>query len=311
MSENEKDVEARADVEMLNPDPYCPVRMTQINDGRGKGTDKFMVEVQTPEQAWRVIPGVRTVHGAGYRLVTNKQVHDMAHQVMEATKLTFEQVPNFGAGHSQGMIWNGKSYLERWFTKDVKVQTPHGADVMLGLEVRNSYDDACKVGLAFFAMHCPCSNQFFSTNMFGKPFNFRHIGSAGELGDSYDEAFDELQARAEQFGTVLPHIKALCETRFLTMGEFLALRERMSKKTNAEFRDRQILDELAGQGISKKVGLDVGKSYGDPDSYWALANAYTAVTTHMVGGLRGQELSMRAVDFLIQDAGEVANKKVA
>lgn len=302
MANKDEDVEARADVEMLNPDPYCPVRMTQILDTRGHATDKFMTELQTPEQAWRPIPGVRTVHGAGYRLVTNAQVRDMAHEAMAATGLAFEQVPSWGGGHSQGIIWNGKYYLERWYSKDVKVKSPLGHDVMLGLEVRNSYDDSCKVGMAFFAMHCACSNQFFSKQMFGAPFSFSHIGDTGELDGSYAETLEALNMRAQQFGAVMPHLEMLCNTKFMTMQEFLELRKRMAQKTRVEFRDRQILDELAGDGITKKLGIEVGQAYGDPDSYWALANAYTAVTTHMVGGLRGQELSQRAMDFLILDA---------
>lgn len=307
MADEIKDAEARADVEMLNPDPYCPVRMTRILDTRGAVTDKFMTEVQTPEQVWRPIPGVRTVHGAGYRLVTNAQVRDMAHTAMEATKLNFEQVPSWGNGHSRGITWNGKYYLERWYTKDVYVEAPNGSKVMLGLEVRNSYDDSCKVGLAFFAMHCACSNQFFSHNMFGKPFTFSHIGDGGELDDELNPTRDALLQNAGRFGAVLPHIKQLCDARFMTMQEFLDLRRRMAVKTKAEFRDRQILDELAGDGITKKLGIEVGQAYGTPDSYWALANAYTAVTTHMVGGLRGQELSQRATDFLIQDARAKTN----
>lgn len=297
-----KDVEARADVEMLNPDPYCPVRMSPILDSRGAATDKLMVELQTPEQVWRPIPGVRTVHGAGYRLVTNAQVRDMAHVAMEATGLKFEQVPTFGVGRSQGTTWNGKYYLERWYTRDTQVMSPTGHAVMLGLEVRNSYDDSCRVGLAFFAMHCACHNQFFSKRLFGVPLSFSHIGEGGNLDAEVESSRSMMLMHAERFGAVMPHIQKLCDTRFLTMQEFLELRRRMAVKTKAEFRDRQILDELDGRGITRSLGIEVGQAYGTPDSYWALANAYTAVTTHMVGGLRGQELSMRATDFLIADA---------
>lgn len=300
---NEDEVKV-ATTKMINGDPFCPVRLTRV-ENRGRATDKFMVEVQKEDGTeWIEIPGVKGVHSANYRLVTNRQVHDLGQAVMERTGMTFKPVPSFGGGHSKNLTWNGAAYVERWYAPEVKVKSPQGTDVLLGVEVRNSYDNSCKVGLAFFGMHMVCSNQFFSRNLFGTPFNFTHIGNEGQLDDEFDDAFANLQSKAEQFGQIAPALDALMHTRLDTLDEFLDLRRRMNEQSGLTFRDREILDELSGIGVTKRIGAVTSGygAYGDPATYWALANAVTAITTHLVGGLRGQDQSERAVDFLIAAA---------
>lgn len=288
--------------EIINPDPFCPVRLTRMVN-RGRTTDKWFIELQKPEsEDWQEVAGTKVVHSANYRLVTNAEVHRMAADVMGQTGLAFQPVPTWGGGHSKGLIWNGRYYLERWYTPDVKVQSPHGADIMLGMEVRNSYDKSCRVGLAFFAMHCACSNQFYGRNLLGEPFNFSHIGDAGELSDNVQDALATLTDKARGFGKIVPTINLLTGTSVAGMDDFLALRRKVVETTGLEFRDRQILDELSGNGITKKVGISVGEAYGSPSSFWAITNAFTAITTHQVGGLRGQDQAARFVDFMIDEA---------
>lgn len=292
------------DPEIVNTDPFCPVRLTQMRN-RGRATDKFFVELQKPHsEEWQEILGTKVVHSANYRLVTNTEVHAMAATVMGRTNLAFKPVPTYGGGHSKSLLWNGKYYLERWYTPDVRITTPQGAEVMLGVEVRNSYDKSCRVGLAFFAMHCACSNQFFGGNLLGEPFDFSHIGTQGELTGNFEAALAQLQDKANNFARILPTIRLLSETHIPTVQNFLELRKKVTDTTGLEFRDRQILDELSGRGITRKVGIDVGQAYGDADSFWALSNAFTAITTHAVGGLRGQEQSSRFVDFMVKEAQE-------
>lgn len=297
-------IEAEPKAPLINADPFCPVRLSRILNN-GRATDKFMVEIEKEDGSGFVeIPGVKGVHSANYRLVTNRRVHDMAAAVMDKTGMTFKPVPSFSGGHSRGIIWNGASYIERWYAPDVMVKSPQGTQVMLGMEVHNSYDKACKVGLSFFGMHVICSNQFFSRNLFGVPFDFTHIGGEGELDDDFDRAFDTLQKQAEGFGQIAPRLELLGNTRVETMADFLDLRQRMADTAGIILRDREVLDELHGIGTTRKCGVTAADTgiYGDPGTYWALANAITAIATHLMGGLRGQDYSERAVDFLLKDA---------
>jgi len=301
MSENNEEVTTK----MVNRDPFAPVRLTRVQN-RGRGTDKFMVEMVSEDgQEWRELPGQSVVHSSNYRLVTNKQVHEMARAVMDRTGMEFKPVPSFGGGHSKALTWNGAHYVERWYAPGVMIKSPQDTDVMLGIEVRNSYDKSCKVGIAFFCLHMACSNQFFGRNLLGAPMNFAHIGTGGELDESADDAFEALQRQAEGFSRVAPTLGMLMNTRY-TFEEFLDLRRAINEETGIVFRDREILDELSGSGITVKVGVAQAGAplYGSPTTFWALANAMTAITTHAIGGLRGQDCSERAVDFLIQRARE-------
>jgi hypothetical protein len=290
---------------IINPDPFCPVRLTLI-ENRGRATDKYMVELQKPNsEEWEDIPGTKAVHSTNYRLVTNSEVHKLALDVMGKTDMEFKHVPTYGRGHSKSLVWDGKHYLERWYTPDVRVDTPHGSSVMLGMEVRNSYDGHDNVGLAFFGMHCACSNQFFSSRLFDEPFKFSHVGDHGELQDDIEGALATLNVKAGNFANIVPTLNMLMGTRLTSVEAFLNLRKKMVEQTGLEFRDKAIMDELSGVGITHDVGVNIGHAYGAPDSLWALANAFTAITTHAVGGLRGQQHATRAVDWLIEETREM------
>ena len=177
----------------INPDPFCDVRLHNI-ENQGRATDKFWIEVQDPEtEEFVEIPGTGTVHSADYKLVTNRQVRDMAVAVMDDTGMAFEPIAGYPGGHSQPLYWNGRRFSEKWYVPDTAIDVPGGSSMMLGLEVTNSYDGSCKVGLAFFAMHLVCSNQFYSQNMMGRPFAFPHVNSGGNLEDDIGVALQQIQ----------------------------------------------------------------------------------------------------------------------
>ena len=296
--------------EWFNSDPFCDVRLVNIKHG-GRETDKFMIELQQPNtQLYREIPGVGAVHTANYHLVPNRQVHDIAMDVLNKTGMTFEPVPSFASGHSQPILWDGKRYVERWFTKDVKVTGPKAfpggqrRDMMMGMEVRNSYDGSYKVGLAFFAMYCACSNQFHATNLLGAPFEFPHVNRGEGFEGDFQLALDTVTEKAANFHNIQKALDVLAETRVTGMSDFLDLRQRLKNNTRVEFRDKNLLDELAGCGITQEIGLPemAREAYKDPSTYWAISNAFTAITTHGVPGVRGAEQGRRITDFLIEDA---------
>jgi hypothetical protein len=285
---------------LINADPFCEVRLDNVQYG-DRATDKFMVAVQEPEtEGFVPIPGVGTVHSGDYKLVTNRQVHDMAAQVMEDTGMTFKPIPTFGGGHSSPIFWNGRRFSEKWFCEEAAVDVPGGSQMRMGIEVTNSYDGSCKVGLAFFAMHCVCSNQFYGANLMGRPFEFPHVNHGGMLEEDINAAMQQIQSKASDFAKIGPNMQLLGDTRVTSLDDFIELRQRIKTETRAELRDKQLLDELAGQGVSRE--LDLGFAYTDPSSFWNIANAYTAVTTHMVGGPRGADQSGRVTDWLLTEA---------
>jgi hypothetical protein len=75
--------------------------------------------------------------------------------------------------------------------------------------------------------------------------------------------------------------------------------------TGFTFSADAIIDELEGHGVTANMGIigaEAGGIYGDPNTYWAILNAITAITTHKKGGPKSGGYSARAVDFLIKAA---------
>jgi hypothetical protein len=282
---------------IINRDPFCDVRLQQI-ENRGKKTDKFMIEMMDPEtNEFREVPGVGTVHSAGYKLVTNKQVRDMAQKVMQDSGLAFKPLPH------QHMFWSGRRYAEKWYSPTVGLPVKGGSQMMLGVEISNSYDGSAKIGLSFFAMHAVCSNQFYGRNLMGDPFELQHSNRGGNLDDDIQDALNQINFKAANFAKIAPHINLLADTHVSSFDDFLGFRRELCQSTGVEFRDKQILDELSGCGITKELGLAEVK-YADPSSYWDISNAYTAVTTHSVGGPRGADHCGQVIDWITARAAE-------
>lgn len=286
---------------LINDDPFCDVRLTQI-ENKGKLTDKYMIELLDDKtQEFVELPGVGAVHSEDYKLVTNKQVHELALEVMNRISRTFRPIHTFADGHSKPIYWNAKRFSEKWYSPDVTFDDPRKqSQMMLGMEVTNSYDGSSKVGLSFFALRLACSNQFYSSNILGRPFEFSHLSAGEDITDDIMGATNRFTDMASHFGRMAGSMKLLADTHVTTFQDFLALRRELQAGTGSEFRDKQILNELSGCGITKSIGMDL--EYSDPSSYWDITNAYTAVTTHGVGGPRGSDLSARVVDWMVMRA---------
>jgi len=287
-----------ATLDIVNSDPFCAVRLDDV-EHLGRKTDKKIIVMQEQDaDTFSPIPGVSTVHGDHYNLVTNRAVRDMAVEVMDKTKLEFRPVPCWGEGHSENLFWNGRRYAEKWYCPDTQQPIGKGGAMMLGLEITNSYDGSCKVGLAFFAMRLECSNQFYSNNLLGKPYELQHVNTGGDINEDMQDAFNRIKTQAGNFGKVLPAMRNLMTEHCPTFDSFLNLRKRVTQDTKLEFRDRQVLDELSGCGITQELKMQ-GVAYNDPSSHWDILNAYTAVTTHAVGGPRGSDMSQRVTDWFV------------
>ena len=287
-----------ATLQVINNDPFCAVRLDDV-EHLGRKTDKKIIVMQEQDaDTFSPIPGVSTVHGDGYRLVTNRQVKDMAVEVMDKTGLEFRPIPCWGAGHNENMFWNGRRYSEKWFCPDTHAAVGKTAAMMLGLEIVNSYDGSCKVGLSFFAMRVECSNQFYSNNLLGRPYELSHANGGGDINEDMHDAFNMIKTQAGNFGRVLPAMRNLMTEHCSTFDSFLDLRKQVVNDTHLEFRDRQVLDELCGCGITNEMKM-AGVKYEDPSSHWDILNAYTAVTTHAIGGPRGSDMSQRVTDWFI------------
>jgi len=67
-------------------------------------------------------------------------------------------------------------------------------------------------------------------------------------------------------------------------------------------RDSMVLDELHGCGRTAQWNIPVDRDT-PVDSYWRVLNAYTAVSTHYIGGFNGAAVSDQMTAFTFQRAG--------
>ena len=288
-----------AKAEIINRDPYAAVQMHQMEiDGRK--TDKWAVLMQDEKGIMRDIPSVQATHSADYTLVPNTQVHALIADVLTRTGKQFEPVPTWGDGHSRSIFWNGKSYSEKWYSKEIAADIGDHA-LAFGVEAMNSYDGSQPVGMRFFAMHCLCSNQFYWSNMMGE-FIFKHVNrEAGiNLTENVDDTLRLIRNQVDGFMKAVPAFRQLTKTRVETLPAFLEMRQDMNKKFWKASRDSEVLDELAGCGITQRMGIP--QMQGSQDSLWRILNAYTAVCTHSVGGWNGSNLSNMTTDYMIARA---------
>jgi hypothetical protein len=292
-------VEAKKRTDMINRDPFCPVRLQNV-EINGKATDKFVVMMQDEAGAQQPLVGVNAVHSADYTLVPNRQVFDMISDVLTRAKAKFEPIPTFGAGHSTPTYWDGKRYSAKWFTKDVIVDGPSHA-IAMGVEAINSYDGSQPVGIRFFAMHVLCANQFYIQNQLGS-FIFRHVSrDAGiNLTENVNDTLSMLREQAGRFVSVAGRFKELSTKRIKNFKDFLQMRSEANTKFWSPSRDSDVLDELNGTGITHTLGIP--QQNQDPASLWSILNAYTAVCTHRIGGFNGSNLSDSVTQFMLNRA---------
>jgi hypothetical protein len=289
-----------AKTDMINTDPFCDVDLMELNETQGKYR---VVRLKDEEGEWQPIESKGAIHGEAYRLVPNTQVRQIAEDVLTRTGMQFEPL-NWGhdpdATKNRAIVWDGKKYAQRWFMPDVSVNV-NGGDLhkmMLGVQAVNSYDGAYKFGLQFFMMACECLNQFHTGNLLGG-FTFNHF----DRGDStleadVDGAIRMIGNQAEMFTKALPKLQWLMAQDNPSMADFLRIRTQLANLRPAwpAAYDGAVLDELAHSGITK--GLNMAQTAGT-GNLWGILNAYTAVTTHKVGGFRGAELSRAVTDHFV------------
>jgi len=294
-------------IEVINEDPYCKVDLSPVEGLR----DMNVTRLFNPEtNAMEPIPGKGAIHAEGYKLVTNERVHQMVQDVLTRSGQEFEQMPLRHGSKAGTHTWDGKRFSARWLLKDVNTEisdptTRSRAPLHLGVEAINSYDGSCKVGIQFFAMSMLCHNQFYSHNVLGG-FTFRHYESrsSNSLDGDIDDAMGLISQQAVQFAQAGPLLSKMAATPVsgpfpgaqTNLDGYLAVRSHL-KKTWRPSYDPHVLDEMSQNGITKSLGIEEQTAHCN--NLWGLLNAYTAVSTHKIGGFNGVNLGRIAMDSFV------------
>ena len=295
-----------ATAEVINEDPFCDADLMPMEELDGKYS---VVRLKNSEGEWIPIPSKGAIHGDGYRFVPNSKVQQMAVDVLTRSGREFKPLPNeYNNSKASNLTWDGKKFASRWFIEDINGDindADNRSKLMLGVEAINSYDGSYKVGINFFAMSIMCQNQFYSQNLLGG-FTFGHYDRAGtNLDQDLDSAVELIEAQAETFGRALPKLQALTNTSLADIGNgcsmsgYLDIRNSLqgTKKPWAPSHEPHVLDELAHNGVTARMGRE---QTAHDRNLWGLLNAYTAVSTHHVGGFKGAGLSQFTTDNLLQ-----------
>jgi hypothetical protein len=290
---------------VINNDPFCDVDLLPLEETQGKYAVVRLKNAETGSFVPLDTKGA--IHGRDYRLVPNTLINQLAQDVLTKTEMPFEllgQASGSTLGHT---VWDGKKFARRWVIKQ-----PHADDqlgtLMMGVEAVNSYDGSFKVGLQFFFIHTSCINQFHSGNLMGS-FVFSHFDHGDRTLDAdIEQAVGAVGQQAKSFASVLPKLRELLKPMSNgtdSLSRFLAIRGELAAETPAwpQSYDGDVLDELRGCGPTARLKLPQRPSVASgKHTLWDLLNAYTAVTTHKVGGFRGANLSRMVTDHFVARA---------
>lgn len=282
---------------IINKDPYARVHLAPIMHD-GADTGRYLTMMEDEQGTYKPLPGLDTIHSAGYSLVPNSQVHDLVGDILTRSGREFKPMP-----HAPSVFWNGKHWSEKWYCEDISEEIQAtGSTIALGVEAINSYDGAYPVQIRFFAMHLLCSNQFYASNMLGNVV-FRHIRKdAGvQLQENVQDALTTLGTEADRFLRLAQYIRKLSRTHVGGLPGFLQLRSVINDGGWRTSLDAAVMDELHGHGITNSLGMQ--QLGTEPTCYWNILNAYSAVSTHKIGGFNGSRASELATNCIINDSG--------
>ena len=296
----------------LNPDPYCDVDTELLSMG-GKTSNKCVVRLKDLETNTMIpLDTLGGIHNAEtYALITNRRLQQATADIMTRSKLHFEPLPGVPGSKSEPVLWDGKKYIARFYTRDVAsdIVPKDGrptSRIMLGMQITNSYDGSLGCAMEFFMMNMLCANQFYSSHMI-TGFNLKHYKRENnDIEFELDDAVKAIEQQADQFGRLLPRFAELTGTPIGRPVEtakgteyvddftgFLNFRNRLGSNWKSSF-DPYLLDELSGKGVSSRI-QGVASASGHR-SLWDLLNAYTAVCTHQIGGFNGISLNRVITD---------------
>lgn len=274
----------------FNKDPYAMVDMAPLSVG-GKEIGQHVVRMWDDETAsMRPLDSKACVHDpAAYTLIPNTKAKETAEAVMMQSGLSFEPI--------KGAVWDGKRYIERWYTRDVAVEMGDaaGSRLALGLQVTNSYNSKLAFGLQFFIMNCVCANQFHGRNLMGGVV-FRHVPSSAS-DSAFDGAVRLLAGKADSFSKLVDRFRPM-------------LSEKPADPLDAVLRERAALGRVWKPDMDAALMAELAaiRGHGERpprpasslDTRWGLYNIFTAVATHDVGGVESSAVGAAVTESFIK-----------
>ena len=167
-------------------DPFAEVTTMPLLNSRGEISSRQSV-ILDPEGAHQEVGVV----SREYQLVPNRKVQEIALDILERSRLNFEE---------DSLLFDGKHYRQRWVLPDLSIEPAPGDVVRLALDIVNSYDGTRRVSVSYNAQRLVCSNGMMLDYFLGG-VRFKHIG---------DRDFEtELQGAADSIHLVQDRLSGL------------------------------------------------------------------------------------------------------
>jgi hypothetical protein len=231
-------------------DPFTPVALEKMTVG-GEEVPKLAVMVKDDLGKFQLASAV----SPGYQLISNEVAQNVMDDIMTRSNQTW---------HKHSSLWDGRRFSAAYFNDEEIMSVGSGEaqrSLRLGIQLRNSYDGSCSMGIEMFICAYECKNQFFQRNRFGN-FVIRHTTDGGNADWDVEDAIQQISLGGEGLLQLAP--------RF----------EEMTKKP-------MTLPLLQG-AVNKDLvpfgkWADVLKGI-EEETEWGLYNALTSIATHNIKG---------------------------
>jgi len=184
------------------------------------------------------------VVGKDYLLVPNKELMDVASEIMGMSNLNFKPTKKF---------FNGKQFRYVWQIDDagLQVEVPKVGDMMgLCLMMNNSYDGSLKAGIQIFLMRLACLNGQVS-RQFGWGIDFKHYSR-----DGIDWEQNIIQASKVLGGQQIEALPTRFANRIGDLVEPITLQDMASIRKNEDYLGKlptqqygQMIDKMYDDGM--------------------------------------------------------------
>ncbi len=139
--------------------PYQEIRKVPL-DFNGIKSAAYAVQRLDEEKGWKEAGVV----GQSYMLLENKEVKEIADDIVDSAAIDFEVDKEF---------FNGKNYMLSYKAKDTYIEEKEIGDLNLGIQFWNSYDGSRSFGFSLMLYRLVCLNGMMS-KVYLQNHRFRH-----------------------------------------------------------------------------------------------------------------------------------------
>ena len=141
--------------------PYQEIRKVPL-DFNGIQSAAYAVQRLDEEKGWKEAGVV----GQNYMLLENKEVKEIADDIVDSAAIDFEVDKEFFNGKNYMLSYKAKSSLDHVFTPEI-------GDLNLGIQFWNSYDGSRSFGFSLMLYRLICTNGMMS-KQYLQNHRFRH-----------------------------------------------------------------------------------------------------------------------------------------